>query len=156
MPSFAELQLYEPVLALAIVAVAAFGIRRSYLRMVSDGRPIRPAAPDNALFAETDAWGWSETAASKRVGGASSALLVWVTSEEVVITPPFPINIFFAYFRGNDLDQRVPHGAITSLDRRDSRTVGISFRDKDQASHTLILRLRNADAFVRATQARTT
>lgn len=113
-------------------------------------KPIIPRLPRDALFKERRASGRSRKNIITSLGGASNCLLVAVTDTELIVTPSFPFTLMFLpEFYGFDV--RAPRSSIAGVEKRGSlfgTTISISFRGEDPAP--LELRLRNADAFLRA------
>jgi hypothetical protein len=88
------------------------------------------------------------------IGGASNCLLVAVTDTELTVTPFFPFNLMFlGQFYG--LEFRAPRSSIRSVEKKQglfSTTILIRFEGDDPAPFEL--RLRKADAFMRALEDR--
>ncbi len=87
----------DPLLPLSLIAIWLIGwILVSVQFRVSRGKPIFPAIPDNALYAERWGSGRNVSAFWRSIGRASSGcLVVTVTADRVTVTPRFPFNLMF-------------------------------------------------------------
>ena len=114
--------------------------------------PIIPRLPKDALFKERGGSGRSRKNVITSIGGASNCLLVAVTDTELTVAPFFPFNLMFlGQIYG--LEFRAPRSSIRSVEKKQglfSTTILISFKGDDPAPFEL--RLRKADAFLRALQ----
>ncbi|MCW4461629.1 hypothetical protein OK349_07905 [Sphingomonas sp. BT-65] len=105
----------------------------------SNGKPIRPRLPPDALFAERFA---SST-------WANNCLMVSVTSEALEVTPFFPFTLGFLpeIYR---LDHRIPVRSIHSVALLDTGWVNNVVIRHGPDERSLKLKLRNPAALVQA------
>ena len=138
---------------LVIVAfVWAFGYMAfMFWRRRSHGPRLQNRNDANTLFEERWTSGSSHKSLFTRMGGANNCLRVTVTNDELWVTIHFPFSAFAAQF---DLDHPVRCDAITKIERT-GKIVRVTFlMENCGEERTIVLRLRNADAFCNSLQFR--
>lgn len=122
----------------AAVAWIAFVIGISVAFRRSKGKPLFPAVPNGALYADKSASGrW-----------AQNCLLVAVTDEALSVVPKFPFNLMFLP-EIYGLERTIPVGAIGEV--RQLRGFGSGNNvSVDYGEARLRLKVRNPEAFVDA------
>jgi hypothetical protein len=111
--------------------------------------PLRPRRPADALYFERGASG----SARGWLGGASKALSVAVTPDELWIAPIFPLTLFFPY-GAYGLDHREPKARIVRAEpTRSLRSwnVELELPGRDwRRNAELKLKLKDPEAFLAA------
>ncbi len=86
----AEIFLFAlPLLWIAGVVLASARFRSAR------GKPIFPAVPDNALYAERWGSGRNLSAFPGKLGGANNCLIIAVTPDSLMVVPRFPFTLMF-------------------------------------------------------------
>jgi len=136
-------------LAFFVLMVVRIGTN-GYRRWREDQR--NPPPPESAaLFEERSASGFSRKDFFTRIGGGSSALVVRVTNELLIIEP-LPILKWVNPKGFNDLEHRIPRSKIAKIERTEGllhKSVAIDFALDDGTTRTVELRLKNLDEFIR-------
>jgi len=117
------------------------------------GSGIGKPPAENISFEERFASGRSHKRWYTSIGGAYNCLVVTVTDTELFIRPFFPFNLMF-FPEIFDLEHQIKLEDIEKIDRTKAL-----FRDKvlvqfgkPGSKHAVELRLRDPDAFLKATQ----
>ncbi len=113
------------------------------------GKPFHPKIPEDAIFYERAASGYSCKSALTRIGGARRCLLIAVTNDELIISPAFPFNLMFLP-EIYGLEFRVSRSQIRNISEYSyfmGRWLTISFTD---GHATFKLSLKNTEDFLKA------
>ena len=127
--NFPDLPIWLPPAWIACVVLLSVIVRKR------SGKPIVPAVPENAIYADRNASGrW-----------ASKCLIVAVTSDAFIVMPKFPMNLMFLP-EIYGLEYNIPRGEISRVDGRKTwaANVQISLRD----GRKFKLKVHNPAAFL--------
>lgn len=101
----------------------------------TNGKPIIPQKPTDAVFCEDWCSGRSLRNGLTRIGGARNCLLIYVSDGQLVVTPRFPFTLMFLP-EIYGLDLRVSIASIASVEPAQhlwDRVLRISFHSADLA-----------------------
>jgi hypothetical protein len=130
----------------ASVAFFAYGIW-----LFVRARKMRPRfEPAEILYQERYASGCSQKNILTKFGGARNCLRLVVTRSFLIVTSWFPFSLITPFY---DLEHVIPLDSIASVRR--SSFIGfssflLSYRDTKGEDHTLRLRPKNPDDFIRS------
>jgi hypothetical protein len=141
--------LAEPLFALTWVG---FWIAASIIYRRSQGKPIYPRKPKDALYFESWVSGHSRRNIFTMMGGARNCLIVAVTPETFFVCPNFPFNLFFLP-EVYGLEYEVPRKNIYSVKSHDgffTKSVRIELESQPGERCTIQLYLKHRDKFLQA------
>lgn len=132
--------------------VVAYFVGAAVVTMVDRqrrGKPIWPSDPPSPLFKERFASGRSHRTWFSRIGGARNALVVMVTSRELIVRPLLPAMLVFRLPELTGLEHTVPARRIQGVDANGG-AVDVEFENDSGQLETLTLQLDGQEEFVRA------
>jgi hypothetical protein len=130
----------------------SFWIIASVIYRRSRGKSIYPSEPKDSLYCEGWASGHSNSSIFTKIGGARNCLLVAVTSDALIIEPRFPFNLMFLP-EIYGLEYRIPGSNIRNIEKKGrvfGKGVEVQFADVDGGNKSVMLYLKNTDAFLAA------
>jgi hypothetical protein len=134
------------------LAWIALWITASVIYRGSRGKPIFPRKPDHTLFFERYGSGNSNKNFLTKLGGASNCLSVAVTRDSLIVRPIFPFNLMFLP-EIYGLEYEIPRRNIRSVVEKKGflgRISTLEFSTSDGEQHSIDLRLRGMDQFLKA------
>lgn len=135
---------FGPILWVLLVIAASILYRKS------QGKPIYPRKPGNAIFYESWASGHSKRDLLTMIGGARNCLMVAVTPERFIVRPNFPFNLMFLP-EVYDLEYNIPRNqvrSITPIDGLFGKSVRIELERPSGTLRTIQLLLKDREKFV--------
>lgn len=107
-------------------------------------------SPDDVLYQESFASGYSTKNLLTRLGGARNCLRLVVTKDFLWITSWFPFSLFTTFY---DLEHVVPRSNLRAVEPTSvfwRKGVRITFLDAASDVHTVVAVLRDVDGFLAA------
>ncbi|PEN15145.1 hypothetical protein CRI94_02345 [Longibacter salinarum] len=138
-----------------LVAIILLGVLPIIVAIVDRwrrGKPIVYSDPPSPLFKETFASGNSHRSLFAQLGGATRALVVAVTSQELVVRPFSPATLVPRLPEITGLEHRIPAAEIHEV-RSTEEGVDIDFTNDRGARERLTLRLKDESGFLNALSA---
>jgi hypothetical protein len=118
------------IVAFPLVWIGGF-IAASVIYRTARDKPVFPAVPDDALYAEGWGSGRNRSTWWGSLGGASNCLIIAITPDRLVAVPRFPFSLMFLpEIYGLELD--IPLKEIMRIERKRllwRNMVLITFRD---------------------------
>lgn len=139
-------------IVVAVILQGALSIVAAVVDRWRRGKPILYSDPPSPLFQETFASGTSHRSLWSRFGGATRALVVAVTPQELVVRPLFPATLIFRLPEITGLEHRIEASEIHEV-RSTAEGVDIDFTNDSGTREKLTLRLKDQRGFLHALSA---
>lgn len=141
-----------PVLFGGAIGWIMLWIGASIFYRKSKGKPIFPRKPEHPVFFESSGSGHSNRNFLTKLGGARNCLSVAVTEDSLIVQPIFPFNLMFLP-EIYGLEYNIPRKNIRTIVEKKAflgRIVTLEFATSDGEQHSIELRLRGMDQFLKA------